>query len=58
MAFTRMEVRHDLENLTVNDSWWNDDIVDDYLAIDDGHVEDEYLDIDTEEVWLDDVDKR
>lgn len=51
MAFTRMEIRHDLENLTVNDAWWDDSIADRYLDIEDGHVEDDYIDL---EVFADD----
>lgn len=51
MAFTRMEVRHDLENTMVNDAWWNDDILDDYLCIDDGNAEDDYIDLEEELIW-------
>lgn len=51
MAFTRMEVRHDLENTMVNDAWWNDDILDDYLCIDDGNAEDDYINLEEELIW-------
>lgn len=54
-----------LENSTVRRdvrSWeWDrfDEVVDDYLAIDDGDVEDDYIDLDyTEEVFLDDFEQR